>query len=258
MGAFQAEFAVFMVGLAAFAKKTVVKFSLWSIAFTSVYCLVFTFSRGGYLGFLLGLFAVGLFKERKLLIVLAVILATWQNLVPGAVSQRVLMTYSQGQGLDSSAEDRVSIWQDAVEVIKHNPVSGTGFDTYSYMGRVGPYRDTHNYYLKILLETGVVGSLVFLAILGVAGRISWQLFRTAKDPLQRAVGCGALGLLVTTVAVNFFGDRWSFIEVNGFFWVILGLVARSLQAISQEQAVSSTGAEEAISETSMEPEVSCA
>jgi putative inorganic carbon (HCO3(-)) transporter len=256
MGAFEAEFAVLLVGLAAFAGKKTVKFSLWCLAFTSVYCLVFTFSRGGYLGFLLGLLVVGLFKERKLLV-----LVTWQSLVPRAVTERVLMTYSKGQGLDSSAEDRVSIWQDAMQVINHDPILGTGFDTYSYMGRVGNYKDTHNYYVKILLETGVIGLLVFLSLLGVAGRMTWQLFSIARSPLLRAIGCGGFALLVTIIVVNLFGDRWTFLQVNGFFWVLLGLTARGLENTRQGQvldAADSFGTEQLASELAMDAETSCA
>jgi putative inorganic carbon (hco3(-)) transporter len=240
MGAFQAEFAVFLIGFAAFIKKPILKLTLWAITFTSVYSLVFTFSRGGYLGFLVGLLVVGLIKERKLLILLAVILVTWQSLTPRAVTERVLMTYSEGQGLDPSAGDRVSIWQDAMQVINHDPVFGTGFDTYSYMGRVGSYKDTHNYYVKVLLETGAVGLLIFLGLLAVACRMAWRLYRCAKDPFLSAIACGFFAMFVTTVIVNLFGDRWTFLQVNGFFWVLLGLVERGLQTTKNEPDVSSS------------------
>jgi len=235
MGAFQAEFAIFLIGLAAFAKKPLLKLGLWAIALTSIYCLELTFSRGAYTGFLFGLFVLGLIKERKFLILTVVILMSWQSLVPNAVKERVTMTYQEGEGLDSSAEERVTIWEDAVHVFNEDPILGTGFNTYAYMGRVGGYTDTHNYYLKILIETGLVGLLIFLWLLGVACKVSWRLFRMAKDPVMRALGCGLFAMLICTMVVNFFGDRWTFLQVNGFLWILLGLAARGLRVVSQEK-----------------------
>ena len=255
MGAFQSEFAVFLIGLASFAKKRIVKVGLWAVAFTSIYSLVVTFSRGGYLGFLIGLLVLGLIKERKLLILLVVIFATWQSIVPHAVVERVLMTYQAGEGLDPSVGTRVSLWEDALQIIDHNPVIGTGFDTYKFMGRIG-YSDTHNYYVKVLLELGFVGLLIFLYLLRVVGKMSWRLFRSARDPFLSALGCALFCMFMCAMAVNFFGDRWSFLQVNGFFWVLLGLVARGLLLVEQEQQAPEMEAEELAVASSSAPDVS--
>jgi O-antigen ligase len=147
------------------------------------------------------------------------------------------MTYSTGEGLDSSTEERVTLWQDALEVVKHDPVFGTGFDTYQFMGRVGPYRDTHNYYLKVVVELGFVGLVVFLWLLTVGIKVSWQLFRGARDPSLRAMGCAFLAMLLCTIVVNLFGDRWSYLQVNGFLWILLGLVSRGLLLMKQAREV---------------------
>jgi O-antigen ligase len=236
MGAFQAEFAIFLIGLAVFAKKPMLKLGLLAIALTSVYCLELTLSRGAYAGFLAGLFVLGLIKERKILILLVILLVSWQSLVPNAVTERVSMTYQEGEGLDSSAGERVAIWQDALQVFNEEPILGTGLNTYAYMGRVGPYTDTHNYYIKILMENGLVGLLIFLWLLRVACKMSWRLFRGARDPIMSALGCGLLAMLICVLVVNFFGDRWTYLQVNGFLWVLLGLAARGLYVVSQEES----------------------
>ena len=238
MGAFQAQFSVLLIGLVAFANKLKTKVALWCVLATCIYCLLFTFSRGGYLGFLVGLLVLGLLKQRKLLVVLAVILVSWQAIVPNAVRQRVLMTYSAGDGLDSSAEERVDLWEDAFQVLSHDPVLGTGFDTYKFMGRVGPYQDTHNYYVKILLEMGATGLLLFLFMLGAAATTAWNLFRKATDPFLSALGCSFFAMLLCAAALNFFGDRWSYLQVNGFFWILLGMVARGLFIVKQGTEIS--------------------
>jgi putative inorganic carbon (hco3(-)) transporter len=238
MGAFQAEFAIFLIALAVCARKLVLKLGLCAIALTSIYSLELTLSRGSYLGFLVGIFIIGLIKERKLLIVLLVILATWRAFVPNAVTQRVEMTYSDKEGLDSSAGERVGLWQDALQIITQNPIvgiTGTGFDTYQFMERHTGYKDTHNYYVKVFLELGIVGFLVFLFLLRVVWKTSLRLFREAKDPFLGALGCALVAMLGCTIVVNFFGDRWSYLQVNGFLWVLLGFMSRGLLMIKEQE-----------------------
>jgi O-antigen ligase len=235
MGAFQAQYAIFFLALAAFVKKKYVRWGLYAIALTSIYCLILTLSRGSYFGFLFGVMVLGLIKERKFLLMLVILVFSWQAIVPRAVQERVLMTYEEEGGLDSSAQERVDLWQDALQVIGQNPVLGTGFDTYKFMGRVGPYQDTHNYYLKVFLELGLVGFLLFCWLIVSAFRLAWRLFRSpCEEPLMTALGCALVATLSCTVIVNFFGDRWSYLQVNGFLWVLLGMAARGLWLHKEE------------------------
>ena len=50
-----------------------------------------------------------------------------------------------------------------------------------------------------------------------------------------ALGCALFAMLICVLVVNFFGDRWTYLQVNGFLWVLLGLVARGLYVVSQER-----------------------
>jgi len=139
----------------------------------------------------------------------------------------VLMTYDKSeQQLDTSAQDRVTLWNDAMDLFHQNPVIGAGFDTYQWQHRVGIYTDTHNYFLKVLVETGVTGLLFFLLVLAKASRQGIRLFTSAQDPFLKSLGLGFSLLMACVFVVNFFGDRWLYIEVNGFLWVLLACVVR--------------------------------
>jgi len=179
---------------------------------------------------------IGFVGNRKLLPVLAVFLLTWQLIVPNAVKERVFMTENSNGELEPSAGDRVTIWENAMEIIKGNPVIGTGFDTYKFMHAVGPYEDTHNYYVKVMLETGIVGMMIFLAIVSQMFRAGFALYRNPQaDEFLRGVGLGVAALLVAAIVGNFFGDRWSYIEETGFTWVFVAMALRGTM-LTQEQA----------------------
>jgi len=166
---------------------------------------------------------------------MGIFLLTWTTLVPPAVQQRIEMTHDEQSGeLDNSAATRLSLWSNALEVFNANAVLGTGFNTYEYMhlnkrtdGGEGYYADTHNYFVKVLVETGVVGLLLFLWILARIFGDGYHLFRHSKDPLFASLGLGIIGWLVCAIVANLFGDRWTFLQVNGYMWVIVGLVFRA-------------------------------
>jgi O-antigen ligase len=175
-------------------------------------------------------------RQRWVLIGLAAFLMSWQSLVPTSVQERVLMTYDKGdQQLDTSAQDRVTLWNDAVDLFHQNPVLGAGFDTYQWQHRVGIYTDTHNYFLKVLVETGILGLMLFLFVLTKATRLGVKLYRTARDPFLKSIGLGFALLMACVFVVNFFGDRWLYVEVTGFLWVLLACVVRG-QMIENESA----------------------
>lgn len=226
LAAFEAQFVCFILGLYAFEKKKLIKLGIFCVVLSSVYCLAYAFSRGGYAGLLVGLVCLGVLKEKKLLLVVMVLLIGWHVLLPNSVQERILMTYEEGEGADASTMERVSLWQDAMHIFDHNPVIGTGFSTYSYMERVGLFRDTHNYYLKVLVETGILGLLLFLWVLGKASRLGYALYRSAKDPFLSSLGLGFVGLMMCAVTVNLFGDRWTYLQVSGYLWALLGCIAR--------------------------------
>jgi hypothetical protein len=83
---------------------------------------------------------------------------------------------------------------------------------------------------------GVLGLLFLFYVLGVLCKMCLRLFRQAQDEFLCSIGCAVFALSICTIVVNFFGDRWTYLQVNGFFWVVLGLVARGLFISEQNMA----------------------
>lgn len=237
LAAFEAMFASFLLGIYAFTRRIYAKAGILLIVATCCYCILFSFSRGGYLGFLVGLATVGLFKTRWFLVLTAVLVLGWQTLLPVAVRERIAMTTddaTEGQQFDSSAQERLVLWEDAMDLFKRNPVTGTGFQTYGYLGRVGGFRDTHNYYVKVLAETGIVGFAFFLVLLFKLFRAGSSLFFGTDDPFWHSIGLGFIALLVSLTVMNLFGDRWTYQQADGYLWILLGCVLRGLMVIQEE------------------------
>jgi len=229
MGAYNAQYAWLLISLAGVWKRLLIRLLGLALALFAANCVIYTFSRGAYVALLTGWLFVGVVKNRKLLLPLVVFAIIWTSVVPNAVRERIFMTYDPNSAeLDHAAAVRVDLWSDAVNLFQENPLLGTGFHTYAYMGRVGTYEDTHNIYLKILVETGVVGLLLFLWLLWRTFHAGFLLFRNAKEPFFSALGLGLAAWMVCSVTTNMFGDRWTYLQVNGYLWIIAGMAARAL------------------------------
>jgi len=227
LAAYAAQLTCFILGLAAFEKKMLRRLALYALAAVGAVALMYTFSRGGYIGFFAGLLTLGVLKKRVYLAAVVALLLTWGMILPASVQERINMTYSKTSGLESSAQSRVELWQDASQLILENPVFGTGFATYRFIGRVGDLRDTHNFYVRMLVETGVIGLAIVLILMAKMTWLSRCLYRI-EDPFFKGVGLGLLSLCAVMVVVNLFGDRWTYIEINGVLWAMLGIAARAL------------------------------
>lgn len=241
LAAFESQFAVFLIALACFDRRRRYRWGYVVLTLVSCFCLMYSFSRAGYLAVVAGLLFLGLVRLRWLLVVMMVFGLLWSSVLPNAVRQRITMTYNSKGGLDHSSETRVNLWEDAMKLFESNMAVGTGFNTYAYMGRIGIYKDTHNYFIKVLVETGLVGFILFV---GLIVRFFWTGFMMhwrARDPLAKALGLGLAAWMVCVIVANCFGDRWSFLQVNGYMWVIAGLLARAWVMEKQTDTESLTG-----------------
>jgi len=228
MAAFMAEISVVLLALAVFERKRLLKSGYLTLFFCSAICLMYSLSREAYLAFLAGCLFVGLMKQRKVLVLLAVLASTWSVWAPRAVVERVEMTYDKNYGqLDHSSQVRVDLWEEGLHLFEANPLLGQGFDTYAYTKHVHGYGDSHNIYVKVLVETGIIGLLLFLWLMAKTFWAGYQLFRRAQDPFLSSIGLGLAAWMVCATVVNFFGDRWTFLQIDGYMWVLAGLVAQA-------------------------------
>jgi O-antigen ligase len=188
---------------------------------------MYTFSRGAYLAVVFSVLVLGLLKDRKLLIVLGVFLLTWQTVVPNAVRERVTMTKNENGTLESSAQERVDLWEESWNSIKHSPIVGTGYATFSFAKHIHDLDDTHNWYVLVMVEQGIIGLILSLILFLQLFAISFRLFRKAQDPLYRGLGLGLFLAMCSSLVANFFGDRWTYLEISGLLFVLFGAATRA-------------------------------
>ena len=232
--AFLAQFAMFFWGFTQFVKKIKFKLLNYGLVAITLFATMYTFSRGGYLAVLCSVLVLGLLKDRKLLLVLGIFLLTWQTVVPAPVRERVSMTENSNGQLEASAQERVDLWQNAEKSFLHSPIVGNGFATFQLGEHVDNLKDTHNWYIKVMVETGIIGLIIAIILLQQLLAMSYRLFKRATDPLYQGLGLGLLLATCSCIVANFFGDRWTYLEITGLLWVLAGAAIRATYLMGSE------------------------
>lgn len=243
LAAFLAQFAMFFWAFVLFVKNKRYKLLGYGLVALTLFATMYTFSRAAYIAVLAGTFLLALFKDRKLFIVLGVFLFTWQAIVPLAVTERVTMTENSNGQLERSAQERVDLWTAAKETIIHNPIFGTGFATFQYGYHTDNLKDTHNWYVKVMIETGIIGAMIALTMVTMMVLLAFRLYRTAEEPLLKGFGLALFIGICCNLILNLFGDRWTYLEINGMLWALVGAAASALSFPQTEPVVTTESVE---------------
>jgi len=232
--AYLALFAMFFWSFLQFIKAKKYKLLGYGLVAITLYATMYMFSRAGYLAVLVSMLVLGLLKDRKLLVILGVFFLTWQAIVPTAVRERVTMTENPYGQLDVSAEERVILLKESWDSFLQSPIVGNGFATFQYGQHVGNLKDTHDWFIKVMVETGVIGLIMYFFLFQQMLVVGYRLFRRGDDPMYRGLGLGLLLALCSSMVSNCFGDRWSYLEITGPLFVLVAAAVRAAQLTAEE------------------------
>jgi len=213
---------------------------------TMIIALVFTYSRGAWLGFLGSMIVLGTIIALKLKIsknwsrfkkwgtlvagVLIVIIAV--ILMPSQVKQRAatLFEFEGTQFKDMSLQGRLIVNQNTLEMIKDYPILGSGPGTFTIL--YPKYRDprlimfmnaTHNDYLQYAEEMGLFGIGSFVLLLVLFFKKNLNVLKDLKDKYLQGLIIGFL-VSISAIAIHGLGDFNLQIPANAIlFWIILAL-----------------------------------
>ncbi len=224
--AFLADFAALLFGLGLVVKDVWLKRVCLAAAAMALYPLLFAYSRGAYLGTIAALLVFGFLRVRSILVVLVALGLTWQAILPTTVVERITMTKTTDGQIEESAAQRLVMWDHAMNVFHNSPVFGVGFSGFKYTHPPLGLTDTHNYYIKVAVDTGVIGLFVMGLILICAPLSCLKLYRRAKSSFHEGLAFGLMGCIASLMITNIFGDRWSYYILGAYFWIAWGLVDR--------------------------------
>lgn len=197
--------AVFMLKM---KKNELSKWVYAGIFLISAICLIFTQSRGCWLGFILSLAVFISFYKGKLWIIAPFGILLLPFILPQTIIDRIL---SIGNMSDSSTSYRVYIWYGTIEMLKTFFVGGIGmgegafrivYPFYGYDTIIAPH--SHNLFLQLLVEGGIGALIIFLSACVIFFK---YCVKTCKKSLKNsyeyllglALASGVLGFLLQSM-----------------------------------------------------------
>lgn len=179
-------------------------------------------SRGGLAAFAVAVLALPLaLRQRR--IAGAIVL----GVVTLAVAWMGLGGMLRGMEARGLRSNRLALWADAARMGRDFPVLGAGFNAfgsayvpYQTIERYEWYGEAHNEYLQVLLDTGVVGAAIAVALLVTLFR---RAFRAARlGPLD----AGRLASLLALSLHNVVDFNWQIPANAATFVAVAALAAR--------------------------------
>lgn len=205
------------------------------IALAMLGALVFTYSRGAWLGFCVAVFVYVLIKDRRLIALVATLGVAVLAFVP-SISNRLLFMFS-GEYLASSMQGgRLIRWLTAIDIIKEHPLIGVGIGKFG--GAVAMNHDLSvvvqgqrvdtfymdNNYLKIGVESGILGLSIFLWLMYQVFVTSVKTIGITRDAYMKEVAIGILAGLSGVMFHNCVENVFEVPMMVSLFWMLVGVM----------------------------------
>lgn len=167
----------------------------------------------------------------------------------------------------SALESRVPAWLDLIEYGIQRPITGSGrgiafipvvspygqfyveteclaglcprgFDYQSSAVPNEPFGEAHNQYLRIFLETGILGLLGFSGFIVSAFVISGRIFQSSNNDLSKVLSSVFIACLIGLLIASITQDAFNPALISRMFWLYCGLSisARHLNKTSQQSS----------------------
>ncbi len=217
---------LFFINLGSFydLKKNTAKVFSVCLTLLIMINLFFTYSRGAWLAFfMVCLLLVVFIPSRKikwtfipmLTFFLCAIIA-----VP-ALRERAMFIFQKG-----GDAQRFRFWGIAINMFKTSPIIGCGLglfmDNFAKYSQSHP-QYTHNCYLQLLAETGILGLGAFLWFIGNVLVTGLKRIRRQLDTLVLALLAAFAGFLVHA----FFDTQLYSLKLSVLFWLLTALLVKS-------------------------------
>jgi O-antigen ligase len=199
--------------------------------------VLWAYSRTSYVTILLGAAVILLLWRGRFKLAVPVLLALLiiPPLLPHSVTERFNDTHVEASAADQSTDMRYVFWGVAWKEFTQHPLTGIGLGTFADASPYG--MDAHNFFVRELAEKGLPGFLITIGMFLSMARVAWRTFRDSPPgSLGYALGLGMCGVWPALVVTNIWGDRFTYAQMIGYYWVLLALCMKAREFVLAERA----------------------
>jgi O-antigen ligase len=225
-----------LIGISYFMENRKIKYFLLFVCACNFYPILYSFSRAAYTSTLVGFLTLGVLKDRKFLGLVVVLVFFYSFILPTSVVERINMTFLEETQVSAEKEQtsaveiggveldtvgRKELWEKAIKYFNGQPLLGIGFDTFRHLeGKI-----THNMFLKILAEQGLVGMTIFVFFTSTLLWQGYRLFKRSTNNLGKGIGLGFFTCTIVHLVGSVSGDQSLYYNLMAIYWLFAGIVA---------------------------------
>lgn len=194
--------------------------------------LIFSSTRGSWLGFAAGLFVIFVLKYRKKIKYLAI--AFILGMFVPFVRKRVLSVFDMNS---LTNHERLKLWKTGLLMFKEHKLFGLGSGNYDayYHDYIMKHRDlylgrnhftVHNSYLRVLAELGIIGMLFFTIVYAALVKITYDVYKSHGKCANIALAM--IGFWAAYLFQNFFNNLMFIPQLAVLPWIMTALLYKSL------------------------------
>ncbi|MBR2500716.1 MAG: O-antigen ligase family protein [Clostridia bacterium] len=209
-------------------------------------CLIFTWSRGAWLGVMLAIMIYLVMTDKRWTLCALIIIVVIPFIPSLLASNSTIIGRfaSIGNMADSSTAYRVSIWGSALSMIKDYWLCGIGpgSDAFSkiYIDYAAAGANfalhSHNLYLQLITELGISGLVVFVAIIIKFYKSTiMSVLENGKKSLRSSVTIASVAGISGLLFQGLTDYIWYNYKLLLIFWIVLAIGSQSAENIKDKK-----------------------
>ncbi|MBU0548541.1 MAG: O-antigen ligase family protein, partial [Candidatus Omnitrophica bacterium] len=250
LGIYMAAFIPLIAGLTILYSKGKNKLPMSFLSILALTGIFLTFSRGAGLAVYLAILFLCIAGKKKLLITcLVAILLIFPFVMPKDI-KKWAKEVNYNPIVFMLNQDRISIYNNTINMITHHPFIGVGVNTFSK--NYGKYKTEsaekyahtpdnfygHNIYLHMAGEIGLLGLGIFIWFLFLIFKNVTNIYFKLKDEYLRAVALSLIACLIAFLINGLTETSLYNARVAMVFWYLIG-VALSLSRLATKPQIHS-------------------
>ena len=207
--------------------------------------LLLTYTRSTWLAVAAALLIVGATQSRAVVVGILAVGVIVVMAVPSVSGRFADLTSDDETEIPTGSDGnslawRLSYWSEIIPLARDNPLTGIGLKVTPNSTEIA--KEPHNDFLRAYVETGVVGAIAYLILIGALIRTAIAALRVSRKGLERGVAAGFAGCVTGFILVSLVANVISQVV---FLWYFFALAAAAEAIVRHGGALPAEGTAEA-------------
>jgi len=225
-----------------FFKKALFVF-LFAVSFIG---LLLTGSRSAWISFAASVMILLFFKNRKLIPLVIALGVLCIPVLPDPIYRRIMSIFNPN---DKSVSTRGVIFETARPMLKDYWTTGVGLGTEAFQVIFKRYQNygatiyahTHNLYLQLWLEAGIISVISFLwMVCRIIKKSVLEVFGNTSDNYAKNILIAGISSIAGILVMGLADHIWFFNRILLIFWMVIGIILAGLYISSVKEVNAST------------------